>query len=698
MTNPYYTFTPPFVPGTLARSGDVNTQFTLVQSAFDKVTDGKASIGIDSGVVNTVVLTMTTTRTAYVNGDEIVFMPAVQNTGAATVKVDALAAVPLVRFNGTPLQNADLLTGSWYIARYSSATNSFEIVSPAAYTAAAGIVSAAAPTHKVGLAAAGGVSVNVLPIDATFAIDQAIAPTWTALHTFGAGVTVSAGLVSIASSAVVGAATGGSQGVGTINAVGLFVNGVAVSLGVTANPSGLIGMTAVNGVATTLTRSDSTHAIDPAIAPTWTGTHTWSGSTQVKVSSSALVSAPGLSFSSNAAMGLYDAGTNILGFSTAGISRGTINATGNWNLVVPASGNTLTVNAINGNVGLTYADGTATAGFYTSGVGAADTNYMGTTSNHPMGWITNGAIRGTISAAGNITFNAPSSGKTLQINVLDNTTIFDINSTTTANGYFGTFSRAGTASGYIGVGPALFTGGALTDFGLASNGAFRISSNSGTTTNILIAGTGAVSIAAPASGNALSVAGVVNSNAIQIQGSASAGGSFGLRIFAGTNNTDVAFDVLNSASSVNYFRVLGNGQILGAGPVAASLVDMTPDRSTFPITYTGMTATTTGTAVFSRQGNQVTLTLPALTGTSNSTSFTATGLPASLQPLAQAHLIVAPNFFESNGAATNATIALAVSSGTITFGIPTNLTTNTAGWAAAGTKGTSQLITFTYFI
>ena len=40
-----------------------------------------------------------------------------------------------------------------------------------------------------------------------------------------------------------------------------------------ANPSGLIGMTAVNGVATTFARSDGRHAIDPAIAPNWTGTH-----------------------------------------------------------------------------------------------------------------------------------------------------------------------------------------------------------------------------------------------------------------------------------------------------------------------------------------------------------------------------------------------------------------------------------------
>lgn len=45
-----------------------------------------------------------------------------------------------------------------------------------------------------------------------------------------------------------------------------------------ANPSGLIGLTAVNGVATTATRSDATHALDQSIAPTWTSNHIWSQS------------------------------------------------------------------------------------------------------------------------------------------------------------------------------------------------------------------------------------------------------------------------------------------------------------------------------------------------------------------------------------------------------------------------------------
>lgn len=43
-----------------------------------------------------------------------------------------------------------------------------------------------------------------------------------------------------------------------------------------ANPTGTIGLTAVNGVATTFLRSDGAPALSQAIVPTWTGTHTFS--------------------------------------------------------------------------------------------------------------------------------------------------------------------------------------------------------------------------------------------------------------------------------------------------------------------------------------------------------------------------------------------------------------------------------------
>jgi hypothetical protein len=49
-------------------------------------------------------------------------------------------------------------------------------------------------------------------------------------------------------------------------------------LPVAANPTGLIGLSAVNGVAATFDRSDSTHALDQSISPTWTGNHTFTPS------------------------------------------------------------------------------------------------------------------------------------------------------------------------------------------------------------------------------------------------------------------------------------------------------------------------------------------------------------------------------------------------------------------------------------
>jgi hypothetical protein len=55
--------------------------------------------------------------------------------------------------------------------------------------------------------------------------------------------------------------------------------------------------------------------------------------------------APSITFASDLTLGLYKAGADILGFATSGISRGTINAAGNWNIPSPGSGTSLTVNA-----------------------------------------------------------------------------------------------------------------------------------------------------------------------------------------------------------------------------------------------------------------------------------------------------------------------------------------------------------------
>jgi hypothetical protein len=91
-------------------------------------------------------------------------------------------------------------------------------------------------------------------------------------------LTLTAAAVTIAPPTVIGAATGGAQGAGTINATAVYDDGVLLTPSpVGANPTGTIGLTAVNGAAVTFLRSDGAPALDQGIVPSWTGTHTWTG-------------------------------------------------------------------------------------------------------------------------------------------------------------------------------------------------------------------------------------------------------------------------------------------------------------------------------------------------------------------------------------------------------------------------------------
>ena len=84
--------------------------------------------------------------------------------------------------------------------------------------------------------------------------------------------------------------------------------------GTTANPSATIGLTAVNGVASTLMASDSAPALSQAIAPTWTGVHIF---TPAARSSGVL---PYFKINAPADTALT-AGTSAPGFQIAGATR-----------------------------------------------------------------------------------------------------------------------------------------------------------------------------------------------------------------------------------------------------------------------------------------------------------------------------------------------------------------------------------------
>jgi hypothetical protein len=145
------------------------------------------------------------------------------------------------------------------------------------------------PTASVGLSAVNGSAATAMRSDAAPPIDQTITPTWTSLHIFNANISVN----------------------------GSTITGVA-------NPSGTVGLTAVNGTATTLMRSDAAPALSQAISPTWSGTHIFSNAITVNGGGSSLkggvtIAAP----ASGVALTANGVGSSYAGIFTAGGTAGT---------------------------------------------------------------------------------------------------------------------------------------------------------------------------------------------------------------------------------------------------------------------------------------------------------------------------------------------------------------------------------------
>jgi len=304
-----------------------------------------------------------------------------------------------------------------------------------------------------------------------------------------------------------------------------------------------------------------------------------------------------------------------------------------------------------------------------------------------------------------LTVGAPAAGVALTVNTNDNTNamVFNDIAGVPVNGFNVLFENNGVIVGKMGTGPATIAGGAVNDFGIgAQNGnPLKLGWSAGAggfTPAITISGTGRVTVAAQTTTGAagLTVNGLNNADTELVQSGLSAGQAFGLRVQAGTNGSDYAFLVNNAANSVNYLEVLGTGQILGGGPVAAALVDMTPDTGTFTGTLTGLTTSPTGTCTWTRIGKLVLLGLPInIGGVSNSVSFGMTGLPAAIQPATLTQWVPCAAMEDNSVVKTGTGVIITAGSGTLAF----TLNGNSAGWTAANSKGTpasvqSQVIAY----
>lgn len=103
---------------------------------------------------------------------------------------------------------------------------------------------------------------------------------------------------------------------------------------------------------------------------------------------------------------------------------------------------------------------------------------------------------------------------------------------------------------------------------------------------------------------------------------------------------------------------------------------------TFVLSATGFTTVPTMTVTYQRVGNLVSLFLPTLTGTSNATTFTLTGLPNELYPgTQQGH-----EFLIINDNAVQAVGSISVDSTGVIILYPTTSNLTPSAWTAAGTK------------
>lgn len=133
------------------------------------------------------------------------------------------------------------------------------------------------------------------------------------------------------------------------------------------------------------------------------------------------------------------------------------------------------------------------------------------------------------------------------------------------------------------------------------------------------------------------------------------------------------------------------------GPVAAAAVDMTPDKGTIVLTPVGLTSPSpaTVTAVWSRQGNLVSITIPPVTGTSSSTSFALTGtFPASITPTRTQNMPCQQ--LTDNSVATVGTMQVRTAGTGID--LYKGSAVSTASWTASNVKALNANITLTYLI
>lgn len=304
-----------------------------------------------------------------------------------------------------------------------------------------------------------------------------------------------------------------------------------------------------------------------------------------------------------------------------------------------------------------------------------------------VGIATASTLRFSIDGNGLCVIASPTAaGSALTVNGIPNVLTFSNNTriglaiagSASANDYntIDFINSAGNITGRIGVQSA--AGGSTIQFGTSNVFASGITSG-----NFFMDQNGKVTIGAPIAGTAsLQLLNIANADALNVNSSnGGAGQSFGIFVRAGSTTADYAVRVMDKTQTNDYFKIRGDGAIQGRSVTSGSLVDMSPDTGTFTGTMTGMTTSPTILITFRRMGSIYVYTGAASTvsGTSNATTMTMTGIPAVAQVSTQQAVYCR---VVDNGV-TQLGIAL-LGGASVTFGLGS---ATSGGFTAAGTKG-----------
>jgi hypothetical protein len=159
-----------------------------------------------------------------------------------------------------------------------------------------------------------------------------------------------------------------------------------------------------------------------------------------------------------------------------------------------------------------------------------------------------------------------------------------------------------------------------------------------------------------------------------------------------------AFDVYDATAGRSVIYAATNGQFSSYEPgygIGALRAVPTISSSSFNGTLTGTTTNPQASISYVRVGPMVILAFPVMTGPSNATTMTLTGMPALLRP-ASGIYSSGMLYGESSGAATYTLFAIVDPSGTITFAVNGTSTGFANDGLTKGLAATGQ--TFAYFL